>query len=184
MLIVHVVEILKVRHLSKKKIVADNMYPYVVCVWYFSDMWNKKNLSDVCPCVINECHVYVLDVPTSESGCPISEYSVEMTEPEEVVSEVYHGPDLECTVSNLLPGATYRFRVRALNDGGVCAVCWTMAWLFLTGGSKLLEMQMTIQECVLVLIVKDVQFWTVIALVLMIRKRRVRWARENKVRSA
>uniref|UniRef100_A0A8B9UCV4 Fibronectin type III domain-containing protein 3B n=1 Tax=Anas zonorhyncha TaxID=75864 RepID=A0A8B9UCV4_9AVES len=50
--------------------------------------------------------------------CPISEYSVEMTEPEEVVSEVYHGPDLECTVSNLLPGATYQFRVRALNDGG------------------------------------------------------------------
>lgn len=48
----------------------------------------------------------------------------------------------------------------------------------------MLEMQMTIQECVLVLIVKDVQFWTVIALVLMIRKRRVRWARENKVRSA
>ncbi|NXW32372.1 FND3B protein, partial [Phaetusa simplex] len=58
------------------------------------------------------------DVPPSESGCPVSEYSVEMTEPEEVVSEVYHGPDLECTVGNLLPGATYRFRVRALNDGG------------------------------------------------------------------
>ncbi|NXL94200.1 FND3B protein, partial [Alectura lathami] len=58
------------------------------------------------------------DVPPSESSCPISEYSVEMTDPEEVVSEVYHGPDLECTVSNLLPGATYRFRVRALNDGG------------------------------------------------------------------
>ncbi|NWU62233.1 FND3B protein, partial [Pterocles burchelli] len=58
------------------------------------------------------------DVPPSESGCPVSEYSVEMTEPEEVVSEVYHGPDLECTVSNLLPGATYWFRVRALNDGG------------------------------------------------------------------
>ncbi|KAM9231653.1 fibronectin type III domain-containing protein 3B [Leptosomus discolor] len=58
------------------------------------------------------------DVPLSESGCPVSEYSVEMTEPEEVVSEIYHGPDLECTVGNLLPGATYRFRVRALNDGG------------------------------------------------------------------
>ncbi|KFQ26779.1 Fibronectin type III domain-containing protein 3B [Mesitornis unicolor] len=58
------------------------------------------------------------DVPSSESGCPVSEYSVEMTEPEEVVSEVYHGPGLECTVSNLLPGAMYRFRVRALNDGG------------------------------------------------------------------
>ncbi|NXT68937.1 FND3B protein, partial [Chaetops frenatus] len=58
------------------------------------------------------------DVPPSESGCPVSEYSVEMTAPEEVVSEVYHGPELECTVSSLLPGAVYRFRVRALNDGG------------------------------------------------------------------
>ncbi|NXS88956.1 FND3B protein, partial [Erpornis zantholeuca] len=58
------------------------------------------------------------DVPPSESGCPVSEYSVEMTAPEEAVSEVYQGPELECTVSSLLPGATYRFRVRALNDGG------------------------------------------------------------------
>uniref|UniRef100_A0A8U8AM45 Uncharacterized protein n=1 Tax=Geospiza parvula TaxID=87175 RepID=A0A8U8AM45_GEOPR len=51
-------------------------------------------------------------------GCPVSEYSVEMTAPEEVVSEVYHGAELECTVGSLLPGATYGFRVRALNDGG------------------------------------------------------------------
>ncbi|XP_045153385.1 fibronectin type III domain-containing protein 3B isoform X4 [Echinops telfairi] len=58
------------------------------------------------------------DVPASESGCEVSEYSVEMTEPEDVASEVYHGPDLECTVGHLLPGTVYRFRVRALNDGG------------------------------------------------------------------
>ncbi|XP_037696553.1 fibronectin type III domain-containing protein 3B isoform X2 [Choloepus didactylus] len=58
------------------------------------------------------------DVPASENGCEVSEYSVEMTEPEDVASEVYHGPDLECTVGNLLPGTVYRFRVRALNDGG------------------------------------------------------------------
>lgn len=44
---------------------------------------------------------------------------MEMTEPEDVASEVYHGPELECTVGNLLPGTVYRFRVRALNDGGV-----------------------------------------------------------------
>lgn len=59
------------------------------------------------------------DVPASETGCEVSEYSVEMTEPEDVASEVYHGPELECTVGNLLPGTVYRFRVRALNDGGV-----------------------------------------------------------------
>ncbi|XP_045439630.1 fibronectin type III domain-containing protein 3B isoform X5 [Pipistrellus kuhlii] len=58
------------------------------------------------------------DVPASDSGCEVSEYSVEMTEPEDVASEVYHGPELECTVGNLLPGTVYRFRVRALNDGG------------------------------------------------------------------
>ncbi|ETE72948.1 Fibronectin type III domain-containing protein 3B [Ophiophagus hannah] len=56
--------------------------------------------------------------PVSESSSHISAYSVEMTGPEEVALEIYHGPDLECTVSNLLPGTTYQFRVRALNDGG------------------------------------------------------------------
>lgn len=55
----------------------------------------------------------------SETSCHISAYSVEMTGPEEAVSEVYHGPDLECTITNLLPGRTYHFRVKALNDGGV-----------------------------------------------------------------
>lgn len=44
MLIVHVVEILKVRHLSKKKIAADNMYPYVVCVCDISVICEIKKI--------------------------------------------------------------------------------------------------------------------------------------------
>lgn len=51
---------------------------------------------------------------------------MEMTEPEDVASEVYHGPELECTVGNLLPGTMYRFRVRALNDGGVSTRLYTV----------------------------------------------------------
>uniref|UniRef100_A0AAR2IL91 Fibronectin type-III domain-containing protein n=1 Tax=Pygocentrus nattereri TaxID=42514 RepID=A0AAR2IL91_PYGNA len=47
-------------------------------------------------------------------------YSVEMSgsEEESDVMQVYHGAHTECTVGSLLPGATYRFRVRAANDAG------------------------------------------------------------------
>ncbi|KAM3931373.1 fibronectin type III domain-containing protein 3B isoform 1-T2 [Leptodactylus fuscus] len=51
-------------------------------------------------------------------GCQVSEYSLELGVPGGQTTEVYHGCDLECTVSDLLPGSTYQFRVRALNDGG------------------------------------------------------------------
>ncbi|XP_075058235.1 fibronectin type III domain-containing protein 3B [Mixophyes fleayi] len=58
------------------------------------------------------------DAPVTESGCQVSEYSLELGVPGGHTTEVYHGCDLECTVSDLLPGSTYQFRVRALNDGG------------------------------------------------------------------
>ncbi|XP_075717735.1 fibronectin type III domain-containing protein 3B isoform X2 [Rhinoderma darwinii] len=51
-------------------------------------------------------------------GCQVSEYSLELGVPEGHTTEVYHGCDLNCTVRDLLPGSTYQFRVRALNDGG------------------------------------------------------------------
>ncbi|XP_056421169.1 fibronectin type III domain-containing protein 3B [Hyla sarda] len=50
--------------------------------------------------------------------CQVSEYSLELSIPEGHTTEVYHGCELECTVSDLLPGSTYQFKVRALNDGG------------------------------------------------------------------
>lgn len=102
-------------------------------VWLFPGVHSKRiHLPGLYLYVTNESYGSLADVPPSESGCPVSEYSVEMTEPEEVVSEVYHGPDLECTVSNLLPGATYGFRVRALNDGGVRVACQSRLQLLLT----------------------------------------------------
>lgn len=48
-------------------------------------------------------------------------YSVEMSTPgdDAQVTEVFNGPHTECIVGNLLPGATYRFRVRAANKSVV-----------------------------------------------------------------
>ncbi|XP_068137137.1 fibronectin type III domain-containing protein 3B isoform X1 [Hyperolius riggenbachi] len=64
-----------------------------------------------------EVHLH-WDGPVMGSGCQVSEYSLELSVPGGHTTEVYHGSDVECTVSDLLPGSTYQFRVRALNDGG------------------------------------------------------------------
>ncbi|XP_053566114.1 fibronectin type III domain-containing protein 3B [Bombina bombina] len=58
------------------------------------------------------------DSAVTEPPCQVVEYSLEISVPGGDATEVYHGCDLECTVSELLPGTTYHFRVRALNDGG------------------------------------------------------------------
>lgn len=58
-------------------------------------------------------------LPPVDGGSPISCYGVEMSPVEKDESrEVYQGSELECTVSNLLPGKTYCFRLRAANKMG------------------------------------------------------------------
>ncbi|XP_078415576.1 fibronectin type-III domain-containing protein 3A isoform X2 [Cetorhinus maximus] len=68
--------------------------------------------------------------PPMIGGSQVMSYRLEMstsdlTDPK----EVYHGPDMECTVSSLLPGKLYSFRLRAANKAGYgpysekCEIC-------------------------------------------------------------
>ncbi|KAM5289289.1 fibronectin type-III domain-containing protein 3A [Ctenodactylus gundi] len=57
--------------------------------------------------------------PLVDGGSHISCYSVEMSPAEkDEPREVYQGSEVECTVSSLLPGKTYCFRLRAANKIG------------------------------------------------------------------
>ncbi|XP_060087990.1 fibronectin type-III domain-containing protein 3A [Heteronotia binoei] len=58
--------------------------------------------------------------PAIDNGSPIISYSLEMSPMEtDEPQEVYYGPDEEFTVSHLLPGTTYSFRLRAANAAGL-----------------------------------------------------------------
>uniref|UniRef100_A0A8C9TMG3 Fibronectin type III domain containing 3B n=1 Tax=Scleropages formosus TaxID=113540 RepID=A0A8C9TMG3_SCLFO len=70
---------------------------------------------------VKQKEVHLLWAFTSLPDCPSSEateYSLEISAMGSEPSEVYRGPALEHTVSSLLPGAKYTFRVRGANQTG------------------------------------------------------------------
>ncbi|KAG8448349.1 hypothetical protein GDO86_015439 [Hymenochirus boettgeri] len=57
--------------------------------------------------------------PSSDGGSAVTSYTVEMAKAEqEERATVYQGPELECTVSDLLPGHSYCFWIKATNKAG------------------------------------------------------------------
>lgn len=55
-----------------------------------------------------------------DGGAPVTEYTVEMSEADQGSRrQLYQGPETDCTASNLLPGQTYCFWVKAANQAGV-----------------------------------------------------------------
>ncbi|XP_067896397.1 fibronectin type-III domain-containing protein 3A isoform X3 [Heterodontus francisci] len=68
--------------------------------------------------------------PPMIGGSQVISYRLEMSAPDLTdPKEVYQGPDMECIVSNLLPGKMYSFRLRAANKAGCgpysekCEIC-------------------------------------------------------------
>ncbi|KAJ8256673.1 hypothetical protein COCON_G00188250 [Conger conger] len=56
--------------------------------------------------------------PLVDGGCAVSCYSLEVGEAQDEHREVYQGAELDCTVTSLLPGKSYSFRLRAANKAG------------------------------------------------------------------
>lgn len=56
--------------------------------------------------------------PDYDGGSRVTEFEVQLMNPDQSSRMVYRGPDLECVVAGLLPGQTYQVQIRAFNRAG------------------------------------------------------------------
>lgn len=67
------------------------------------------------------CHQTLLSTgyPEYDGGAPLTEFEVEMKSPNSSWQQSYRGKDTDCIITELSPGQTYVFHVRAFNRVGV-----------------------------------------------------------------
>uniref|UniRef100_A0AAR2JAI5 Fibronectin type-III domain-containing protein n=1 Tax=Pygocentrus nattereri TaxID=42514 RepID=A0AAR2JAI5_PYGNA len=89
--------------------------------------WLSLEWGAPCGSASRDTPTYILEMedkesvnpPVCDGGAPVSQYCVEMTQSaEEYQQQVFCGSDRCCTVSQLLPGRTYLFWVKACNPAG------------------------------------------------------------------
>ena len=61
----------------------------------------------------------ILECPEFDGGSVVTQYEVNVINPDRTSRIVYTGFDCECLVASLLPGRSYSFQVRASNKIGV-----------------------------------------------------------------
>jgi hypothetical protein len=63
--------------------------------------------------------IFLLERPDYDGGSMITQYEVNMINPDESSRIAFSGYETECLVASLLPGRIYSFQVRASNRIGV-----------------------------------------------------------------
>jgi len=71
--------------------------------------------------ITQECHwtLFSAGYPEYDGGAPLTEFEVEMKSPNSSWQQSYRGKDTDCIITELSPGQTYVFHVRAFNRVGV-----------------------------------------------------------------
>ena len=76
-------------------------------------------LHTVCLDEVHKKKLCFLECPEFNGGSAVTQYEVNLINPEGNSRIVYTGFDTECLVASLLPGRSYSFQVRANNKIGV-----------------------------------------------------------------